>query len=85
MGLKLEKDKAKHMAGSFFLTVAGFLAIGKVWWTVLIVAVIGILKEIYDIYHGVASWQDLAVNVLGICFALLVIFILIDIRKGKDG
>lgn len=81
-GLKIEEDKAKHMGGSLLLTLAGYAMTGKVWAAVLVAVLIGVGKEIYDYYYGgVASWGDLAANILGICFAVLVIFIWIEKRK----
>lgn len=76
MGIELKKDKLKHMAGSFALTLATYGVSKKLWVAVLIVFVIGLLKEFYDIFHGVASWQDMGANILGICFAVLIIYIL---------
>jgi membrane associated rhomboid family serine protease len=75
MGLKIKEDKAKHMGGSFLLTLAGYAATRKLWVAVLIAFVIGLLKEFYDIYHGVASWLDMAANILGICFAVVLIYV----------
>lgn len=84
MGLKLNEDKAKHMGGSFLLTLAGYAMTGKVWAAVLVAVLIGVGKEIYDYYYGgVASWGDLVANILGICFAILGIFVFIEIKKER--
>ncbi len=85
MGLSVKKDKAKHMIGSFALTLSTFFATGKVWVAIVVAVLIGLSKEIYDYYYGgVASWEDMIANILGMCFAILLIFIMTKDKTNKE-
>lgn len=72
------------MIGTFVLTIGVYLAISKVWVAVSIAIAIGAIKEINDYYFGgVASWEDMIANILGMCFAFILILYLKERRKEK--
>jgi hypothetical protein len=80
MGLK--KDKAKHMLGSFIgVLILSSIGMGMALGAIMIFLV-GLSKEIWDYAgHGVASWEDLGANVIGIILAVTFIWYLEQKRK----
>lgn len=82
---KLQKDKVKHAVGSFALAITLFMATGKVWVAIAGALIIGVGKEVWDYYgDGVASWGDMAANMIGVGFSIAVLLWLIERRKeGK--
>lgn len=83
MGLK--KDKAKHMLGSF-AGVITLRALGLgTGLAALLIFTLGLAKELWDyVGHGVASWEDMAANLIGIAFAMLLIWWLEQRKKEKE-
>lgn len=83
MGLK--KDKVKHMLGSFSGVMLGYFLCGCASKAALLIFIIGLGKEIWDYAgHGVASWEDLAANIIGIIAAVTLIWWLEQRRKEAE-
>ena len=72
---KIGLDKILHFTVSFTLATTLFLV--NVWFGIVFVLVIGLLKEISDSLedNNKACWQDLFFNVLGILAAYIVFVI----------
>jgi VanZ family protein len=73
--MKIEEDKKAHfllmMWGTFLAAAMSMNA----WIAVSLALAIGISKEVFDYYTGgVASWGDMAANLLGI-FVGITVFI----------
>lgn len=84
MGLELKKDKAKHFGLSFAGVITAYGIWRNVWAAVLIILLIGLGKELWDwMGHGVASFEDMAANVLGIAFATVLIYYYQQKKKEK--
>lgn len=62
-------DKIVHCETCALIVIIGahFLPL---WAGVLIAAVAGIGKEVWDIWHGVPSWLDLLADVVGIAIGI---------------
>jgi hypothetical protein len=85
MGLELKKDKAKHFAGSFAGAIGAYALCRNLGIAALIMLIIGLGKELWDwAGHGVASWEDMYANILGIAFALVFIYYYQQKKKEKE-
>ena len=69
--MKIKRDKLLHFETSVLLVVLFNLFL-PLWLSGLIAFLIGILKEVWDIKHGVASWADLLSDALGVLFGIAI-------------
>ena len=69
----LKWDKFQHCLGSLLLTLILWYFIG--WWTVLLVFLIGLGKEIKDYFTegSYCEWKDMLANIIGITVAVLIV------------
>lgn len=85
MGLEIEEDKAKHFGLSFAGVLGAYALWRNIGAVVILVLLIGLGKELWDYAgHGVASVGDMTANVLGIAFAVVLIYYLQQKKKDKE-
>ena len=67
-----ERDKQQHLKvclglGLFFLPVIGLLS------SIILIAFIGLIKEVYDHYCGSGfCWYDIQANMIGLIMSILI-------------
>jgi len=73
-----EEDKRKHLLYSFFILLLLSAVLGLTL-AVLLTALIGLVKEIWDHYYGTGfCWRDMAANGIGITTGVIVAAILFN-------
>jgi len=73
----LEEDKKQHFIYSFFILLACFLVM-TLLWSVIVTALIGLAKEIWDHYYGSGfCWWDLLANALGMIAGVMLISVVL--------
>ncbi len=67
-----QRDKQQHLKiclglGLFFLPAIGLL------YSIILVSLIGLLKEVHDHYYGSGfCWYDIQANMLGLTLSILI-------------
>lgn len=70
-----QEDKAQHIICSFMAVVALLPLLGLAP-AVVLVLLLGLLKEIWDLAVGTGfSWYDIVANMVGVTLALVVLLI----------
>jgi hypothetical protein len=70
-----QEDKAQHIICGFMAVVALLPLLGLAL-AVVLVLVLGLLKEIWDLAVGSGfSWYDIVANLVGVTLALVVLLI----------
>ena len=83
MGLK--KDKIEHALGSFLGVLIGYKFLKSIGLAGIIIFLIGLGKELWDLAgNGVASWEDIGANIIGIIAAVTFIWWLEQRRKETE-
>ena len=72
--MKIKSDKIMHFETSALLVIIFNLFL-PLWISGSLTFLIGVLKEVWDIKHGVASWSDIIADLLGIGAGILILFI----------
>jgi len=73
-----EEDKRKHLLYSFFIMLALSALLGLTL-AVILTALIGLVKEVWDHYYGSGfCWRDMAANGIAITAGLIAAALLFN-------
>ena len=69
--MKIKSDKIMHFETSALLVIIFNLFL-PLWISGSLAFLVGVLKEVWDIKHGVASWSDVLADLLGVSVGVLI-------------
>lgn len=71
---EIKHDKLLHFETSALLVIL-FSRFLPLWLSGSVAILVGIIKEIWDIKHGVFSWKDIVSDLLGVITGVAVLLI----------